>query len=443
MGLFKLGKSRLFFLVLALQLALLLIYLNDNIVNVGEMMGTGLSFLAFYIFFFVIVVFSLLLNRRIYLRFHFFIFMLLIFWISYRTINDLGDMEYLKQITIATTGGMLFFYILGASIRVCYCDSYTNKGDVFLSKVALIVFFMLQLWMLYKFSFRLRSDIFYLVGVNGLYQRAGNFLSISFIIVSFYYLQLMLNRVNKYISISLFFWLVIYTVSTLIALVGSQMFGSNSATGVILGIYVVTLMMTLIISQKSLWINYINGRLALPFSKEIIIKMCFMALIAFVFLMIILVLVIVISGFNVNSLRLVGFGLDTNTSLLSRIKILLDLGETQLSYAPFFGNMNVAYLTVGDAGLFLHSFFPYVMANLGIVGLWCTLVLFISLLLQLYREGKSGETIGLYDFQISIVAIYSFLIFFYILFFANMTTSISWPVLWFTFGFISKPLGFK
>ncbi len=89
------------------------------------------------------------------------------------------------------------------------------------------------------------------------------------------------------------------------------------------------------------------------------------------------------------------------------------------------------------------SFFPYVMANLGLVGLLAVLTLFTNVLLQLYRETKQAKYTGLYGYQLSMVALYSIFLFLYILFFANLSTGIEWPVLWFTLGFISKPLGFR
>src|SRR5690554_4945942 len=113
MQIVRLKKSSLLNLVFVFQLTFFLIYLNANIINAGEM-GTALTLLAAYVLLSVLLFFTLILQSKLYVRTHFFIFLFFIIWISMRVIIDIGDIGYLKQITIATTGGMLLFYLLGA-----------------------------------------------------------------------------------------------------------------------------------------------------------------------------------------------------------------------------------------------------------------------------------------------------------------------------------------
>lgn len=439
----RLKYSKFLSLLVIFQLVSFLTYLSANIVNVGEM-GTAVPLLAAYVGLSAVIFFVLWLQRRLYIRFSLFFFLLLITWVATRVIIDLGDMEYLKQITVATTGGMLLFYLLGAFFGISYQSVLVQSEKTFFLKFLIFLFLCLMVWILYNFSQRLHPRLFYLLGVDGSYQRPGNFLSISFVVVSFFYLTLVLQRVGKQISpLSVFFWLFIYTASTLMALVGSQLFGSNSATAVILGVYLITLVMTLILPRKGVWLSYLRHKLALPWSKRLVKHLSLMALVGLAFFVGLMVLVIGVTGFDVTSLRLLGFGSGSNTSLLSRIEILLETGANQLGYAPFLGNMNVAYLTTGNAGLTLHSFFPYVMANLGLVGLLIVLALFVCVLLQLYRETKQFKDTGLYGYKLNIIALFSIFVFLYILFFANLSVGIEWPVLWFTLGFISKPFVFS
>lgn len=439
----RLKYSNSLSLLVIFQLVSFLAYLNANIVNVGEM-GTALPLLAVYVGFSAVIFFVLWLQRRLYIRFSLFFFLLLITWVATRVIIDLGDLEYLKQITVATTGGMLLFYLLGAFWGISYQNVLVSSEKRFFLKFSVCFFLCLMIWMLYIFSERLHPQLFYLLGVDGSYQRSGNFLSISFIVVSFIYLTLVVQRIGSKVSgLGGFFWLFIYTSSTVMALVGSQLFGSNSATAVILGVYLITLVVSLILPRKGIWLSYLEQKLALPWSKRLVKHLSFMALVGLALFAGLLVLVIGVTDFDVTSLRLLGFGSGTNTSLLSRIEILLETGANQLGYAPFLGNMNVAYLTTGNAGLTLHSFFPYVMANLGLVGLLIVLALFVSVLLQLYHETKQAKYTGLYAYQLNMVALYSIFLFLYVLFFANLSTGIEWPVLWFALGFVSKPFGFS
>ncbi|MBF4217446.1 hypothetical protein, partial [Vibrio anguillarum] len=336
------------------------------------------------------------------------------------------------------------FYITGASLGLTRHSLASLRSDIKIEKYIILLFYFLSIWMLYNFSQRLHDSLFYLKDIDGSYQRSGNFLSISFIIVSFAYLNLVLKNIAQGATIlARFFWLSVYTLSTLMALVGSQLFGSNSATAVILGVYLITLVMSLVTAKKTVWLSYLKHKLVLPWSKRLVKNLSLMALIGLAIFVGALVLIIGISGFDITSLRLLGFGSGSNASLLSRVDILLETGANQLNYAPFLGNINVAYLTTGNAGKTLHSFFPYVMANLGLVGLLAVLTLFTNVLLQLYRETKQAKYTGLYGYQLSMVALYSIFLFLYILFFANLSTGIEWPVLWFTLGFISKPLGFR
>lgn len=426
-----------------LQVAALLSYLIANVVNVGEM-GTALPVLVAYIGLSVFILALLWTQKRIYIRPHFFIFLLLITWIAFRIVVDLSDIEYLKQITVATTGGMLLFYMMGCFLGMTYHDVVMRKNKAQLANVVLVLFVCFLIWMINSFLQRLHPRLFYLMDVDGAYQRSGNFLSISFISVSFFYFLFSSKRAGlKSNFLSGFFWSVIYTSSALMALIGSQLFGSNSATGVILGVYLITFSMALLVPKKILWKNYINRKLALPWSKLLAKRLVSMALVGSLIFSGLLVFIITVTGFDIYSIRLLGFGSDSNSLLMSRIEILINHGLNQLGYAPFFGNINVAYLTTGDPGRYLHSFFPYVMSNLGLVGLGIVLALFVSIFMQLYRESNNQGDGEVLCYQYNMVAIYSIFLVTFLILFANLTTSVSWVVLWFSIGFASKPFGFR
>ena len=239
------------------------------------------------------------------------------------------------------------------------------------------------------------------------------------------------------------FWLGVYIASTLIALLGSQLFGSNSATAVILGVHLITLMMSLIVRRQEIRQSYLANKLALPWSKRLVKKIIVTTILGLLFFFGLMGLIIFWSSFDITSTRLFGFGDGSNSSIQSRIDILINEGADQLSYAPFFGNINVAYHTTGYAGNTLHSFFPYRVANLGLVGLFIIIMLFSGIFLNLYHEAKSHRSVSVCAYQGSMIAIYSSFILLYLIFFANLATGVSWPVLWFSVGFVSKPFGFK
>lgn len=441
----KLRYSKFIALLVLFHFSTLMVYLIANIVTVGEMMGTALPLLAFNFVLSSIIFFLISLQRKLYLRNHLFLFFLLMGWVAFRVSADLGDIYYLKQITIATTGGMVLFYFLGAFLGLSYNFLLGPSSKVGFSKLLLLLFSILIAWLLLEFSQRMHPDLFYLLGINGFYQRPGNFLSILFILFSFAYLLLILKSISQaYGGIRRIFWLLFYTFSTVMALVASQLFGSNSATGVIMGVYLITLVFALVSPIKKAWLNYLCGKISLPWSKRLLKQTFLIGLLGIFSISLTLFFLVHLTGFDISRTNLFGFGSGSNNSLVSRADILVETGALQLSYAPFFGNINVAYLTTGDAGRTLHSFFPYVIANLGLFGLIVVLSLFSSVFIQLYNQVKRKYSFtDLQEYIVKTIYIYSIFILTYVLFFANISTDISWPVLWFTLGFVSRPFGFK
>jgi len=429
-------------IVLFAQVSILLLYLNLNIVSVGEA-GVALPILAAYVAISGIVFLCMFLQNRLSFRSHFFWFLLLVAWISLRVIIDLGDLDHLKALTIATTGGILLFYLVGAALGVGYQNIACKSKKSWLSQAILCLFTFLTFELIFSLVGRLRADLFLIADLQGAYQRPGNFLSISFITVSyFFFLHALKIRRTLLSRLEVSLWFLIYTASTLITVVSAQLFGSNSATAVILGVYLITLMMSLTVVGDGVWLSYLKHGLSLPWSKRLLQRLLIMGSIACFILMLSIGLVVVATDFNITNIRFFGFGSGVNASINSRMEILIRTGVAQVSYAPLFGNMNVHYLT-GNSEADLHNFFPYVLANLGIVGLSLSLILFRSVFTQLLQESKRKLGDQQSSFQSNMLALFSFFILLYLLLFANLSVGVSWPVLWFTLGFASSPFGFK
>ena len=51
-------------------------------------------------------------------------------WLAIRITVDLSDMEYLRKITVATSGGILLFYMLGAFLGISYDNVIARAGNV-------------------------------------------------------------------------------------------------------------------------------------------------------------------------------------------------------------------------------------------------------------------------------------------------------------------------
>jgi hypothetical protein len=437
-----LGKSKYtgwLALFVCIQISMLFVYLNLNIANVGSL-GTALPILIASVIASLLIMGIFLLQKRLHIRLHFFLFIGLMVWIALRVVVDTADLNYLTQITIATTGGMLLFYFLGAFLGVSYEYLLLKSMKTMLVRLVLIFFFSLLVWVLYEFSQRLHPRVFYLTGIDGAYQRPGNFLSISFILCSFYYLLFSLKHsAGMNLILSSFAWLVMYIFLTFMCFMSSQLIGSNSATGVILGVFLITLVMSLLASRKRLRLSYFTGELALPFSRQLVKGLLFFSAIGIAIFLSLIVFVVGFTGFDLTSMRVFGFGTGSNNSIVSRFEILMESGMEQVGLAPFFGNMDVAYLTTGSSGRTLHSFFPNVMAHLGLLGLIIILIIFFSVFKQLLNLCRCGGVANEFSYQNNMIAIYSAFVLAYLIFFANLATGLSWIVLWFTFGFVSRP----
>jgi hypothetical protein len=421
----------------------LLVYLFDNISKVGSA-GTALPLLGTFFVCAVLVSMCLSLKKILYVRIHLILFFLFIAWIAFRVIVDINDLERLKSITIATTGGIILFFLVGAFVSLILRQTLVkSRKNIFF--IGVLLFYLgLLICLHFKLAERVRPDIFLIADLDGAYQRPGNFLSISFIVISFMIFTNTLRlQDGKDGRVMYAFILILYTSQMLLALVASQLFGSNSATGVVLGVYFTTLTMILTVNNKILYSQYALNLLTL-WSKRVLRRLILFVLISISAFAMFLSAFLHVLEFNLANINIFGFGLGEINSLDGRIEITLSSGLDQLAYSPIFGNMNVAYYTTGNEGRTLHSFFLYVIANLGIIGLTIVLMLFFLVIRQLMQEVVTRKSKNVFsDFYSGSLALYSLGVFLFILLFANISTDVSWIVLWFTLGMVSKPFGFK
>ncbi len=428
--------------LIAAQFTAILVYLNENIVNVGEI-GAALPLLAAYFGLSGIIFIFLWFQKAIFFRLHFFVFLFFIAWIALRVAIDLGELEYLKAITIATTGGILLFYLAGAFFNMAYVRLQENPEKKAVHIFIIIIYLLLTIYSFFNLLSRSRGDIFFIDDFDGDYQRSGNFISISFVAVSVIFSSLLSSwtGVNKD-KIKIFFWFLIYTVIAKILLLGSQLIGSNSATAVIIGIYILTVISVMLMKNRKLKRLHTEGLIAFPFSKNLMKLLIFFVVIGIALLVTLIYIFIQVTNFDIANIRLLGFGSGSNTSLASRFDILMQTGVDQMSHAPLLGDMNVAYIITGNSGTTLHSFFLYIFANLGLVGLIVVLAFFMLIFQQLFRICKfEFRRDGSFIRALTILYFMAILMFF--LLFANLAVGVTWIVIWFMVGFISQPFSFK
>lgn len=426
-----------------LQILLLSLYLVLAIINIGENEGGGILLLAAFLLLSFVSLLIQAIKKSLVIRFHLFFVLLFVLWLALRVTVDLYDTQYLKQVTIATNGGILLFFFIGTFCNHALTMISKTKNSIISLKIILSAFFVMSFWVLASLQSRMleRDDIFFIKDVNDQYQRPGNFLIILFIIVSFSYLTIS-NRQFIKKKLSWLFWLIIYSISLIISLINSQMFGSNTATANLAAIYLITTVLSLLSFNESIFIFFSNGKIKSFLSRKALISIFKYSFLVVILAFIIAFTILRVTEFDLSKTRIFGFGSGENSSLSSRASIFKEEALDQLSYSPILGNANVAKITTGNSGEFLHNFIPNIIAELGLVGLLIiTLILFsvFSILLKKIKNSSRDEK----GFNKFIINMWLFFILLFLFFYANIAVEKSWAVIWFYIGFSVNVIYFK
>lgn len=438
MNLVKLKKSSIDRLLGLVQILLLFYYLALNVINVGEM-GVALPLLIGFIGLGFCRLFLQSTYQSLAVSFHFFILLMFLIWLAIRVIIDLNDIEYLKQVTLGTTGGILLFFMIGSLARYSLNTIAITEKSLWAAKIILFIFLLFSFNVFVEFSSKIvRIDILLIDDLEGGYQRPGNFFIIFFAMVSFVFLKLISQNFTKNLF-SLIFWLTIYSAGVFLALISSQMIGSNAATANILVIYLITVVISIIGFNKKIRSYFLNSGVSLNFLNKIAKKNIHYSMMTIIVIFFISILALKVSDFDVNTMRAFGFGAGGNDSLISRFIIFKETAIDQMGYSPIFGNMNVAYLTTGNTGRYLHNFIPNIIAEMGLIGLIIILIL-ILLVFKVVIKNMRMTSLDVQGFQEFIVNFWVFFILLFLFIYANIAVSKSWLVIWFFIGFSAPAL---
>jgi len=390
--------------------------------------------------------------------------MLFLAYFVFRIVVDLGTTETLKGYTLGTSGGIILFYFLGAMVAVISSQnfSYSVKSHNYYRyfTILVLVYLIASLILLsniyLELDSRLREDIFLISELGGAYQRPGNFLVISYLILLALYAQFIaLNKKfgfarkftssyfkSPYYKIVSFLSFLSVMLYSLMSLLIAQMIGSNSATVLIAVLLLITLSVVLL-----LWIKNINRYLLarkLSFFKLIFGKLSFgfliIGILGVVFLAATIFVISSYLGIDLTMTRLAGFGTGEISSVRSRLA-LLDNFIIQFSYAPIFGNMNVDCLTIG-CGSYVHSFLATSLTHTGVLGFSILLVYFLLAYKERFKL-LNLEPSQMNTLISNIYNLFSILFFSAILLIAILATSIISITIWFAMGLFLSAAVFR
>lgn len=434
------------FILFFIMISSFLLYLFTNIKLIGEG-SPALEILAFSVLLggFLIVL-EIVLKQNVYIKKS---FLFLILFFTYVIINiTLNRPNDLKALLLATTGGIILFYILGSlvAMNLLYIKEKILKSNQFLNMfnffyiVFCFLFFVLFVDTFTTLMANVRTDLFLLADLNGMYQRPGAFLVISFFLYSF--ITAFFLVVNKYekksklLNLMTFVLFGLYCLITIGGMLLSQMIGSNNTLVNLGGLLFAT-------TVFYIFINFTKSENLLSKIKLNIKKIFFSKLASKLFgsivvsLFIVLVLLVGLINFfdiDLDQFRIFGFGSGEMSSVTSRVA-LWDNFFVHFDYNPIFGNMAVDTLTTGE-GTYVHSFTISLLTHLGIVGF---MLFFIYLIVAIKEKLKNRNNL----YVNNLLTLYSLVVFAGIFAIASFGTFITYIPIWFLLGLTFPPIVFK
>lgn len=439
--------SMIYIILVFIALFLFDDYLFTNIMTIGDNLARWT--LLFVLFLLIgLLIWQVITSKKIHIRKS---FIALIFFFSYFVFKiyiDTGNLNKLEAYTIGSSGGCFLFYSIAMLMSISF---YKAKALTATSNRCFILFLLLSgIYLISGAYFRykayselfgyLRSDRFLISLTEDSYQRPGAFLTISSLLLSFVYINILLNtcKSNFLCKILLFIYACILITILLFSMLLAQMIGSNNAficNGCLLVINLVFYIFLLLPRVKFMlkkniirFKNIIYGRI---FNKFII-----GALIGLTVSIGILIFVINLLGIDIDQLRIIGYGSHDVSSVNSRLALLPNFIE-QISYSPitpFVGNMQVDSLTTGN-GTYVHSFLISIFTHLGIVGIILIMLFMFFALKELF-----DRSFGIYN---NGMKIYKAILFFSFLLIATVATFFTWSVIWFLFGLFFLPVSLR
>jgi hypothetical protein len=418
-----------------------LLFQYQNLINLEG--GHGYKFL----FAMAVLAFALfILDKGIGLLFGmrksvFFAFLFL-FYVTVNYVINGSTLSELKAVTIGTTGGMVFAIIIGCTLaysidtiyRVSTTSKMYSKLSGFYTLTTLVLSTVLLYFVLGIHLVSVRSDIFLIEGMLGLYQRPGTFLTMQMIMLTWLALSALASG-SISTTVSVVFTLGILTLASFFMVSISQIVGSNSGAVSVVALYL-ALLLCMFIQKHRLISNKYKIRNSLT---ELIVLICKRSILFFTLLFSVLVLLFIavdqldlLDTSSLDRFRIFGFGNGMN-SFDSRFTSIRENYIVQLSYAPIVGNTAVDSLTTGT-GTYAHSIILSILTHQGVCGLVLFFLFIISVYDDIAKSAREPHSRSIYQgTEMSVIRIILFTLIFVI---AIGSTFYTWAPFWFSAGLL-------
>jgi len=414
------------------------IYIFDN---VKIMNGGSVSLLLLAICFclsFYLILYQAIKSNKIHIRKSTLLLVLFYIYVLIRITIDTKNIEMFKSYLFSTSGGMITFYVLGLFLTLVlkYFIHIVSNDKKELKKIVYIylLYILLHSYFLidtYAYLIQgVRNDFFTLVDVSG-HQRSASFLVMNFIFMSALFIHIRLLSHDKFKKIIFLSSMILY-VNMLIAIILSQLIGSNNGAVTITGILFLTILIQISLSFKEhsyilFKYNLKPQSLFFGLASRKLYASIFILLVSF---MLFALLVMLFLNIERNTFRIFecSGGLSPMTSRISSYNNFL----VQFNVSPVFGNIIVDRLTTGD-GTYVHNTIVSLLTHLGLVGFFIFMFYIILSFKELYIDNQ-------YLFVTNGLRIYYTLLFMGVFSIAVIGTFFTWSPLWFLFGCIFPAL---
>lgn len=312
-------------------------------------------------------------------------FLLIIFLTYYiaKFYFESGDYEETKQISIGTSGGTVFAFLMGLTISYAIKTIYqvANTRHASLIAICLIyaVFGIVLYTALINFNFHynsIRTDKFLVTADGDLsYQRPGDLMIMGIMTACAVVVCIVSVARNQRLSTIVLPMILLLVGLTSIFGITAQLIGSNKGLVSTVAYLFVScvVMVTFLLGHKSTnnisILNLLFGRLGAQILVSALVISLTFALATFA--------LVQITGFDVSLLRITGYGEGESASITSRKEIFRTAFIPHFNYSPFFGHTLVHEIVETPEMNYVHSI-ASILTHLGIVGgLIFTLMLFL------------------------------------------------------------------
>lgn len=359
------------------------IYMNTRYTDDG---GTGYEFLALcvLVFGFLLVITGNIANIVLW-RFSAVLIALFFAYFATKYYIETDSSFLTRQVTLGTTGGVVFAFLIGLIISQGVSAIYDLRHDtrsdavLFLMTLAYLVCVLgfASTTLLAHLSLGLDSDRFLVDEAGRGYQRIADLFTMQYLAAAAISSAVLVSSGRKSFQARMALSVPLLLLAAIYAFT-SQLVGSNK--GLVTPVAIFLVFFAVINATPSTSGTARRTSILNILLSGMVFKLLFVSLFGLGMIAVLGGSLLAYFGLSTDLFRFSGYGSGENTSIESRGRIFDEVFMTHFFYSPMFGNTQVELLTTGK-GTYIHSTLS-ILTHLGVVGF----VIFLCVLTAVYLE---------------------------------------------------------